>query len=99
MISFFPHCTVLHWAVKPTREVNRDYTVPHLVSGTVIAQYKASASLTDSRPEPLGVTVTDQFYKHVLLYFYLHNEFRWFYVTFYFGKRKETKLQMGHSKV
>lgn len=31
------------------------------------------------RPEPLNVAVMDQFYKHVLSYFYLYNEFSWFY--------------------
>lgn len=85
MIFFFflfPHCTVLHCAVKTNNKSEQRLHCTEL-SGTVIAQYKtfASASASLKYSEPLDVTVT--FYKHVLLYFYLHNEFCWFYVLFF----------------
>lgn len=94
MISFFPtlHCVAL--GCKQTREVNRDYTVPHLVSGTVIAQFKASASLNDGVVLDHSVLLLWTSFTSMCCYiFYLHIEFCWFYVTFHFGKRKEMKFQ------
>lgn len=71
------HCVALR--CKATTDGSRDCTVPHSVSSYCTVQGLPELQCC---PQPLAVTVMDQFYKHVPLYFYLHNEFCWVCVIF-----------------
>lgn len=74
--NFFPPhvalcCTALY---KPAAGASADCTAPHPGSDSVIAQNKSTSLPEVQRhPEPLDVTVMDQFYEHVLLHFYRHD--------------------------